>query len=265
MLKAIFVYPIKSLGGISLNDAILGARGVELDRRWILTDLEGNMLTQRAVPAMAQLKTSLQQSGISIHNSAQEDSDQFLLPYNHHTTEELTIQVWDTAGKALAVSAEADAWFTKQLGLPCRLWYMPEHSDRKLQSSYTEYEGPMSFADGWPLLVVSEASLAALNDRLDHPLPMDRFRPNLVVTGDFAFQEDTWKKIQIGNTIIEGGKPCGRCAITTIDQQTAERGKEPLRALASWRKTESGSVVFGWNMFSRDGGSLKVGDPVLQM
>ncbi|MFK7970313.1 MAG: MOSC domain-containing protein [Bacteroidia bacterium] len=262
MLTAIYCYPIKSLGGISLTQAEIEDRGIRYDRRWILTDLEGNMLTQRTLPKMALCKTAFTDHGIQV--SAEGYAPLHII-FGKWQEESATIQVWDTAGKAHAVDQEADRWFSEVLGKTCRLWYMPDASERKLESSYTSYEGPMSFADGWPLLVVSEASLASLNERLDSPVNMDRFRPNLVVSNVPAFEEDNWQKIQIGNVLIEGGKPCGRCTVITIDQQTGEKGKEPLRNLATWRKTDSGSVIFGWNMFSKKGGSLAVGDSILKL
>ncbi|MEZ4687426.1 MAG: MOSC domain-containing protein [Bacteroidia bacterium] len=265
MLKAIYTYPVKSLGGIALKEAQLGPRGIFMDRRWILTDLHGNMLTQRSHPTMALFKTDFASNGILVFPpDAEDEDDHILLPFDMHEDETAKIDVFGTQGKAHALGQAYDLWFSFHLDSPCRIWFMPDDSDRMLESSYTSYQGPMSFADGWPLLVLSEASLVSLNDRMAEPVPMDRFRPNLVVDGDFPFQEDSWKRIQIGDAVIEGGKPCGRCAIVTVDQKTGIKGKEPLETLAGWRRKEN-SVIFGWNMFSREGGKIAVGDQVVEL
>jgi uncharacterized protein YcbX len=265
MLKAIYIYPIKSMGGISLQKAVLGPRGVPLDRRWILTDLDGNMLTQRTHQRMALFETRLDEEGILVFPPDKEDEeDNILIPFDFYEEEEAEIQVWDTKGKASALGQAFDLWFSFHLQTPCRIWFMPEDSNRKLESSYTEYRGPMSFADGWPLLMLSEASLQGLNQQLDEAVLMDRFRPNLVVEGIFPFQEDGWSRVQIGEAIIEGGKPCGRCTVITVNQQTGEKGQEPLRTLAAWRR-QNNNAVFGWNMFSREGGEVAVGDSIIEM
>lgn len=264
MLKAIYIYPVKSLGGISLTEAELEPRGVKYDRRWILTDQNGKMLTQRTHPHMALFKTALADDGIIV-SAPEDNADTILIPFNSFKEEKLRIHVWDTGGFAHAVSETLDQWFTAHLGFSARLWYMPDHSDRKLESSYTRYQGPMSFADGWPILVISEASLSALNEQLEEAVPMNRFRPNIVVAGEYPFQEDEWSQVQFGDVMIEGGKPCGRCVMVTVDQDTGKKGKEPLATMAAWRKGESGKVIFGWNMFSKKGGKIRVGDPIHQL
>ncbi len=163
---------------------------------------------------------------------------------------------------AVEVSAEANAWFSRLLELNCRLVFMPPDVHRPVDSKYAHAQEPVSFADSYPYLLIGQESLRNLNMRLTEPVPMNRFRPNLVFSGGEAFSEDTWQKFRIGNQSFEAVKPCARCVLTTIDQQTAEKGPEPLRTLATYR-LKNNKVLFGQNVLPRsDARYIQVGDRI---
>jgi uncharacterized protein YcbX len=156
---------------------------------------------------------------------------------------------------------EVSQWFSEFLELSCQLVYMPDNSYRPVNSRYASHNQQVSFADGFPFLLISEASLQDLNERLDQPIPMNRFRPNLVVSGCEAFAEDSWRSIRIGSIPFHVVKPCERCLITTVDQAQGIRGKEPLQTLAQYRLS-NGKILFGQNLIPAELGTLQVGDSV---
>ena len=172
----------------------------------------------------------------------------------------VTVQVWHDTVAARAVGDTADAWLTETLGRPLRLVYFPEASHRATDPRYAEgFE--TAFADGFPLLVIGHASLDDLNARLAVPVPMDRFRPSLVVAGSAPYAEDTWRDVACGDTVVRIVKPCGRCVVVTTDQQTMAREREPLHTLATFRH-QDGNVMFGQNAVVVRPGRLRVGDPI---
>jgi hypothetical protein len=159
------------------------------------------------------------------------------------------------------VSAEADDWFSDQLGMPCRLVYMPDTTRRQVDGRYANNKEITSFSDAFPLLIIGQASLDELNSRLPVALPMNRFRPNIVFTGGTPYQEDAMKQFEIAGISFYGVKPCSRCVITTIDQQTAGKAKEPLKTLHTYRQRNN-NVYFGQNLLFRGAGTVKVGDTI---
>ena len=256
-LASIHCYPVKSLGGFSLPEARLTDRGLEHDRRWMLVDDNGVFITQRELPAMACLHIVPLADGFrvtDIRTNATID-----LPWQLDRGEELAVRVFDDALTALRADATISAWFTERLGSSMHLVYMPDRSHRNVDPAYAQ--GITSLSDGYPYLILSQASLADLNARLPEPIGMERFRPNLVIADGEAFQEDGWKEIMIGAARFALVKPCGRCVIPTTDQRTGERGKEPTRTLASYRKRGNG-VEFGMNAMAVEGATVRVGDPV---
>jgi len=259
-VSGLYIYPIKSLGGISLNAATLTDRGFEYDRRWMLVDENDHFLSQREVNAMALLKVQLTATGLLVQNSSK-PGDELLIPFEPVTNESFIVTVWSNHCRAFRVSDEADAWFTKQLGLPCKLVYMPESTHRFVDSRYAHQKEITSFSDGYPLLLISQASLDDLNSRLPSPVPMNRFRPNIVFTGGTAFVEDSMKEFEINGVTFFGVKPCARCVITTIDQQTAEKAKEPLKTLSSYRM-KNNKIYFGQNLLYRGNGVISIGDRI---
>jgi hypothetical protein len=169
--------------------------------------------------------------------------------------------VWDDAVDAISAGDEAQKWFSAYLDIPSRLVFMPENSIRRVEPDYDIHNDIVSFADGFPLLLISQHSLDDLNNRLVTPVPMNRFRPNVVVKGSGAFAEDRWKKIRIGTMLFYVVKPCSRCITTTVDQETGIQGKEPLATLSRYRKVD-GNVLFGQNLIPESIGTINVGDCV---
>jgi uncharacterized protein YcbX len=259
-VSELYIYPIKSLGGIALNSATLTDRGFEHDRRWMLVDDNNQFITQREVNAMALLKPQLTDQGLLIQNS-RVAGEELLVPFEPTITDTTMVTVWSNHCRAQRVSAEADAWFSKQLGISCKLMYMPDTTNRFVDGRYAHNKEITSFSDAFPLLLIGQASLDDLNSRLATPLPMNRFRPNVVFTGGTAFEEDTMKQFEINGITFFGVKPCARCVITTIDQQTGAKAKEPLTTLSTYR-IKKNKILFGQNLLYKGSGKITVGDTI---
>jgi uncharacterized protein YcbX len=265
-LSAIFIYPVKSARGLAVAEAELGARGFAYDRRFMVVDADGVFLSQRQLPAMARLITSLHGSEPQAERRLRvgfDDLEPLELPLTPQAGERCEVRVFQDRGAALDLGPRAAAFFTGALGRPARLVYMPDDALRAVNRDFAEPGDVVSFADGFPYLLASESSLDALNARLAERVPMNRFRPNLVISGAAAFAEDHWTRVQIGETLFEVRKPCTRCAIITTDQERGERAaKEPLRALAGFHSWQ-GKPAFAQNLLCRGAGTLRVGDDVM--
>lgn len=257
-LSGIYIYPIKSTGGIPLKTAQVEQRGFQYDRRWMLVDETGKFLTQRQFPRMALITVELV-GGQLIVNAPNRES--ITIPLHWESRDRISVQVWRDVCDAVPLGEEVNRWFSDFLELSCQLVYMDESTFRPVNPSYATNNEQVSFADGFPFLLISEASLQELNQRLDEPVPMNRFRPNLVVSGCEAFAEDDWREIHIGSISFRVVKPCSRCSITTVEQTTGIRGKEPLLTLAQYRR-RSGEIFFGQNLISGELGTLQIGDVV---
>jgi uncharacterized protein YcbX len=258
-LVSLHLYPLKSAGGFQVAEARADETGLAHDRRWMVVDAGGRFLTQRSHPRMALLRTSLSERALRVTGP---DMNPLELPLGGPVDARAAevIPVWDKDRDAVSCGAEAAAWMSAFLGVGCRVV-------RSVSTPGSSGLGPRGtvragFADGWPALVISTASLADLNRRLDEPLPMSRFRSNLVVEGVGPYAEDGWRRARVGEVTVLGRKPCFRCAITTTDQETAERGVEPLRTLATYRRAPSGDVAFGMNVGFEAGGVLRAGDQI---
>ena len=257
-LASIHLYPIKSLGGFEVAQARLTDRGLQHDRRWMLVDEDDRFVSQREIATMACLHCTPHDYGFrvtDIRSGATLD-----MPWQFAEGAECSVIVWDDRMTALEADGSFSAWFCERLGRTLRLVYMPERSERAVDRTYAE--GITSFSDGFPYLIISQASLDDLNDRIPHTerIPMDRFRPNLVIAGGSAFQEDGWERITIDGVNFELVKPCSRCMITTTDQRSGERSKEPLRTLAKYRSglsvARNGKVDFGMNAMAEHKGVI---------
>lgn len=259
-ISELYIYPIKSLGGIALDKATLTERGFEHDRRWMLVNADNQFISQREVSAMALLKVQLTEQGLLITNMGV-PGEELQIPFLPTITETEMVTVWSSHCRAQRVSDEADAWFSKQLGFTCRLVYMPDTTRRYVDGRYAHNKEITSFSDGYPLLLIGQASLDDLNNRLETPLPMNRFRPNIVFTGGAAFQEDYMKHFEINGITFLGVKPCARCVITAINQQTAEKTKEPLKTLSTYRM-KNRKIYFGQNLLHQGTGVVSVGDAI---
>lgn len=260
-LQDIYIYPIKSLGGNRVETCLAEERGLKYDRRWMLVDQNGRFLSQREHPSLALLKTEMTDSGIQVHHK-EIPSFNILVPFEPQTDQFRQVTIWGDKVPAQLVDKRIGKWFSKQLGQDCELVFMPESTQRKVDPAYAINHESVSFADGMPFLLISQASLDDLNSRLANPVPMNRFRPNLVVAGGEAFQEDEWGEISIGKAVFNAVKPCARCVVTTIDQQTSKKGKEPLKTLAGYR-SKNNKVLFGQNLVLKKGAEINVGDSIL--
>lgn len=259
-ISELFIYPVKSLAGISLESARVERRGLEFDRRWMLIDDKNKFLTQREFPKMALIKTSVGARGAQFEF----DGAKLDVPPMPSTGVVETVEVWNSNVPAAIYDDNVNDWISGVLGAKVRLVAMPESTRRAVNPDFAvRPDDHVSFADGYPVLVIGQASLDDLNSRLENPVPMNRFRPNLVVEGADAFAEDGWKKIRVGDTVFNVVKPCARCVITTIDQSKGDKaGVEPLKTLASYRTVGNG-VMFGQNLIAEsEGGVIRVGDQV---
>jgi uncharacterized protein YcbX len=259
-VTGIFVYPIKGTAAISLPQAEVRPRGLAGDRRRVVVDEQGQFLQQRVQPKLALVRTVPEPNGTLWVEAPGMVSLHILPPTGE---DRLSATVWNDTVDAASAGAQASAWFSEYLGLPCHLAFMDDVAHRPVAPEYGAEGDQVSFADAMPLLVATDASLADLNQRMEKPLPMSRFRPNVVVDGAQPWDEDNWKRLRIGEVKFEVTHPCARCVVTTIDQQTGEKdgSGEPLKTLATFRRDSDG-VYFGQNLVPRSTGTIRVGDEV---
>ncbi len=288
IISAIYIYPIKSLKGIGVDEARVEERGLEFDRRWMLTTPEGMFFTQREFPRMARIAVVVNGDGLMVTSDG---VGEITIPFEPDSGERRSVTVWQSVCDGLVYKGAVSEWFSDAIGTRCHLVYMPDEAKRHINPRFDRGEDIVSFADGYPLMVIGEASLADLNERLERnndsvdagekpavqSVPMNRFRPNLVIAGSDAFAEDDWKRVRVGEAVFRSTKPCERCVITTINQQRGEfTGKEPLKTLAKYRMAKDvmpersaalnvspNGVLFGQNLVPETPGStIRVGDAV---
>jgi uncharacterized protein YcbX len=259
-LADIYFYPLKSARGIRLDSAELDDFGIRYDRRWMVVDDAGDLVTQREAPRMALVRTAVADGALTLEAPGR---PALALPLDGRGTDgaRRRVRVWDDLCDGADQGDAAAAWISGHLGARVRIVRMPDDVVRPIQPNVARAEGRVSFADAFPMLLISQESLDELNRRLDAPLPMNRFRPNVVTTGSAPHAEDGWRRIRIGAVECVVAKPCARCTVTTIDQDTAEKGIEPLRTLAAYRE-RSRKVLFGQNVAHRSRGRIAVGDAV---
>lgn len=264
VVSSLHVYPVKGLKGLDLSEARCTERGLEHDRRWMVVDANGKFLTQRGHPRMATVWTEIDDSALSLSAPDMPGVD---IPLDPRPAAPLRVRVWNSECEAIPVSPYADAWLTEYLGLSCRLVYMPDSTRRTSDPRHGGEGRLVGFADGYAHLVTTLASLEALNARLAAKglgaLPMNRFRPNIVIAGALPFAEDGWKGMRIGDAVLRAAKPCGRCEVTATDQATGERaGAEPLETLGEFRSSAEYGLMFGVNFVTVTTGTVRVGDRV---
>lgn len=259
-VSALYCYPIKSCAGTALDEAAIIPRGMLHDREFMVVDATtGLFLTQRELPRLALIVP--EPAGESLRVAAP-GMPALSIPVLRDG-ETRSVVVWQDCCPAVDQGDAAARWFSDFLGHACRLVRMAETFVRKVDPAYaTSDRDEVGFADGFPFLLIAEESLADLNARLAEPLPMNRFRPNIVISGGEApYLEDRVARLRIGAIIFHLVKPCARCVITTTDQTTAQRGREPLATLATYRRTDQ-KVLFGQNLIHEGGGVLHRGDAV---
>lgn len=254
------VYPVKSLAGFSLQKAQLTRAGLRHDRRWMVVRADGEFLTQRTHPQMALLQTAVDGGQLTLSTFGMDDHE---VPPARAEMKRLRSRVWSDKVDAVEHGAETCAWLSQALDVECKLVEFPPDQTRQCNREYAAPGEHTYFADGFPLLILSRASLAFLNAKLAQPVGMERFRANIVVDDCDAHAEDNWKNIRIGGARIRAVKPCARCSVPTVDPQTgALAGPEPIHTLSTYRARD-GEVYFGVNAVVEAGGELGVGDEVV--
>ncbi|WP_250132403.1 MOSC domain-containing protein, partial [Vibrio crassostreae] len=256
-LSQINVFPVKSVGGIALSSAWVEKQGLIFDRRFMLALADGSMVTARKYPKMVKVSSSLLPDGLIF---TYEDKEPLRLKYANFKMQEAPATVWKDSFTAYTTCDEADDWFSDVLGVRVELLFSGEQSNRVRE----KLGHNVSFADGYPMLIISQASLDELNRRSPEVHSMDQFRTNFVVSNTEAFAEDGWKRIRIGEVEFEAVKPCERCILTTVDVERGEfrATKEPLNTFSTFRANERGGVFFGQNLVAKNEGLIKAGDVV---
>lgn len=253
------IYPVKSLRGRAVARAQVEPWGLAGDRRWMVIAPDGRFVTQRAYPVMATISAAAGPAGLTL---SQPGRRPLVVPFPDAPPE--TVTIWRDQVPAVPAGAAADAWLSEAIGIPCRLVHQADPTSRPVDPAFGTAGDHVSFADGFPLLVTTLGSLRDLEARLGRPLGMDRFRANVVVDGTAAWDEDHWRVIRIGDVTFRATKPCGRCVMTTVDQESGIKAAdgEPLRLLSTFRRDEAGRIVFGQNLIPDGPGRIAQGDAV---
>ena len=254
------IYPIKSAGQIGLDSAELDRFGLLNDRRWMVVDPDGKFITQRQIPRMALLRVALSDSKLELASPWMHTLSIPMIPAHGLIT---PVSVWEDQCNAIDMGSRVAEWMSRFLGRSCRLVYMPESTRRSVKSNYGGGGNTVSFADGFPLLLISEASLGALSSRLGRSVAMNRFRPNIVVSGCEAFEEDSWASIQVNGINFDIAESCARCSIPTIDQSTGQVDREIMTKLGEFRRADDRKIYFGQNLIHQGNGLISVTDKVV--
>jgi uncharacterized protein YcbX len=265
MLSAIHIYPVKSIANIQLSSALVQNTGLAYDRRFIVTRPDGMFITARRYPKLTLVRSALGPDGISLTAPGMPLLE---LNYSQFTNDYKAARVWDDSFEGQNCGNQASQWFSKYLGAELELLFMGDNTERPLNHYHAQQTDQqpigdrVSFADTYPYLLISEASLQDLNRRLDQAVSMLHFRPNLVATGCEAYAEDSWQRIRVGEVEFEVAGPCGRCIFTTIDPESGEKDplKQPLATLQNYRTGSDGEAHFGQHMRALNEGIIRQGD-----
>lgn len=261
-VASLHVYPIKGCRGHSVPSAAIDALGVVGDRRLMLVDRSGRFVSQREAPLLATITPELTGARLTLRAARAQPLDLEVDPRGAT----LDVTIWGSQFQAIDQGERAAAWFAAVLGGARRLVWFGPGSSRLIDPTYSpRADAETAFTDGYQVLIALDASLADLNARLAEPVPMARFRPNIVVQGGTAWSEDRWREVTVGELTFDAVKPCARCVVTTIDQQSGARDprQEPLRTLAAFRTFPGLGAIFGQNLVARSTGSMAVGDRVV--
>jgi uncharacterized protein len=260
VLAQLFIHPLKSTRGLALSRATVEPLGLEHDRRWMLVRPNGSFITGRECPSLVLVSAVPHEKGLRL--SAPE-LPELEVPQPPADAPRLDVTIWRDRCSAARAGQAADRWLSRFLGEPVALVHVDARMERPVDPSYAAPEDRVGFADAFPLLLLSRASLEELNRRLPRPVAVEHFRPNLVLEGCEPFAEDAWRRLRVGSVELEVVKPCARCVFTTVDPRTGVKAAdgEPLRTLATFRRRE-GRVLFGQNAVVRRPGTIQVGDAV---
>ncbi len=257
-LTDIYIYPIKSLGGIRLNEAMLEDKGLRYDRRWMLVDQDGTFITQRKYHQLSLLQVHIKEDKLFVQHKEDEQLE-ISFSLTEGTGERIAVTVWDDTSVGLEVSRTVSSWFSAYLQFEVKLVRMVDDEKIYVDPRYAANGEIKSFSDGYPCLIIGQSSLDGLNEKLDEPVKMNRFRPNLVFSGGAAHVEDQFKNFYLGDVLFSAVKPCARCVLITVNQETGKKGNEPLRTLATYR-TQNNKIMFGQNLLHEGAGLIQVGD-----
>jgi len=260
-VSELWVYPVKSLRGRSLGTIAVEPWGFVHDRRWMVVDAANRALTQRDIPTMALIGASVELGSFRLSATGVAD---LLVPIGPPSPQVVEVTVWGSRVPAVDCGDAAAVWLTARCGQACRLVHMADPRSRPVDAAHAQGGDNVSFADGFPVLIASTASLAALNAQLVKPVGMSRFRPNLVIEGCLPWAEDGWSRVRIGQASFRVAKPCTRCIVVTIDQISGARPSktEPLRTLHALHRDAEGRPAFGQNLIPDGVGVIHVGDVV---
>jgi len=259
VISEINIFPVKSLGGIPLEEAQLTERGLEYDRRWMLINERNQFLTIRQHPEFLFFKLQLTPNGFIV--SKKGDSNELTIPFSLQSGDIKNVTIWDDTVEAIVADEDSNQWFSNKVGFNCQLVYLPDTSPRRVQPEWVKEENHVSLADGYPYLMVGQSSVDDLNSKIEEEITTQRFRPNIVVKGSAPYEEYLWKDMTIGSAQLKGIKPCTRCIVTTMNPQTAVKGKEPLKALFKQRVNDK--MIFGQNTIMTKAGVIKLGDELI--
>jgi len=263
-ISQLFIYPVKSLRGISVSSGLVTDRGLQYDRRWMLVDENNRFLTLREYPKMARIKVELYERGLKIESLEYAGAD-LKIPFEADEAGFESVTIWNATVDARRVGKDADNWFSDMLGGNCRLVFMPENSLRPVDTT-SGFAPPgkfTAFADAYPFMMLGEASMEDLNNRMQIPLTVDRFRPNIVFSGGFPYQEDEMEEFTIGDILFTCLENCARCIIPNIDPEKGIRNKdnEPLKTLSKYRMRNK-KIEFGRNVVHQGAGIIRVDNEI---
>ncbi len=259
-VSELFIYPVKSLAGIPLESSDLDNMGLQYDRRWMLVTPDGKFMSQRSTPKMALINTAIENGKLILST---ESKTSHAVAAATNDSAKMDVVVWGDNVKASLVSKESDNWLSDVLGLACHLVYIPDDIVRQCDLDFSKEGERTGFADGFPILIVSQESLNDLNQRLEKSIDMRRFRPNIVISGYGAYEEDNLKNFCIDELPMKGVKLCSRCPMPMIDPDLGKRaGNEPMATLSTYRKWDN-NIFFGMNVIHQKQGSIKVGDKLI--
>lgn len=254
----LYVYPVKSLRGIKVGEAILEEEGLRYDRRWMITDPEGNFVTQREASEMAKFSCQIADNALQVSY----EGETLSIPTTSKKSMVRSVQVWSSKLKAEEIDPAISHWFSERLNRNVHFVAKTTISKRSKRLFVPPYKTKLSLADGYPVLLLGTESVRVLNEKCPEDIPADRFRANVILETDAPHIEDEWGALTIGGSQLQVIKPCARCVMITIDQLSGERSKEPLRTLASYRKKRN-KILFGANAICVKEGLIRVGDTVL--
>lgn len=262
-ITELHIYPVKSLGGISLQEAKLTSKGLMYDRNWMLLDENGVFMTQRKFPKMALIQTKIENGDLIFFHKKTESTAS--IPILKKYGETLPSKVWSNSCEVQKVDSIGE-WFSDIFGVRCTLVFFPEKNIRTKETENGVVQNLTSLADKSPVLITNTASLAELNGRLENKIPMNRFRSNIIFTGKNAYEEDGWKSVRIGETIFNTVEICGRCKLINVDHLTGEPTMEPLPTLSTYRKMDR-EIKFGMRMTcevkNEEPPIIKIGDEIM--